>query len=397
MTTLRVLTQSQLDEYLQNGYLTVPGVFPASDMDRALEACDQLMYGMDFAAWSARVASGEPLPLRGEGVGELFPTGVAELDRLVENQTYLDIACDLLGTEDIHYINGHLFVRSGPIDKRYGDQPWQGYHIDRHSASFLPPHTDPGRHDYIGSGVFLHDVDAGCAPTVMIPGSHRLIPGILPRLAKEGLFHPPCSFTDIRAVPEFAPRGNITGTKGSASFNCTNLVHGAVPFLDRSQQRAWWTMSFGRRAEALENRLGNVFTYEKRAQGIPFWVKTTARVRSLFGWPKPGDSYYNPETLALLAMWYPGMDLSAYHAALPAALHTAAAQHTRLPAPPEIPALRLKRRGQRPWTGLSGRVRRGGGSAQGGMRQRARERGGRERAASEPKRIAGQAGPGPGT
>ncbi len=316
MTTLRVLTQAQLDAYRADGYLTVPDVFPARAMDRALEACDRLVYGMDFPAWAARVRAGEALTLNGAGVGELFPTGVTELDALVENPTYLDIACDLLGTDDISYINGHLFVRSGPIDRRHGEQPWQGFHIDRWSASFLPPHPLQGRHDYIGSGVFLHDVDDGCAPTVMIPGSHRLVPAILPRLATEGLFQAPSGFSDIRAVPEFAPRAYITGKKGSASFNCTNLVHGAAPFSDRSQQRAWWTMSFGRECEATQNRLGNVFTYERRAAALPFWRGTTARVRSLFGWPKPGDPYYTPETIALLAMWYPGMDCSAYEAAL---------------------------------------------------------------------------------
>jgi hypothetical protein len=315
-STLRVLTRAQHEQYWEDGFLTVPGVFSHSAMDRALEACDLLVYGMDYASWSRRVGAGEQLPLRGDGVGAMFPTGVAELDGLVENQTYLDIACDLLGTDDLHYINGHLFVRAGPTDRRFPEHPWQGFHIDRASGTFLPPHPQQGRYDYIGSGIFLHDVDEGCAPTVMIPGSHRLIPGILPRLQREGIFHPPSGFTDIRAVPEFSLRARITGTKGSASFNCTNLVHGAVPFLDRTQQRAWWTMSFGRASEVLVNRLGNAFSYELRGASVPFWTQTTARVRSLFGWPHPGDPFYSQETLALLAMWYPHMDLSEYQAAL---------------------------------------------------------------------------------
>jgi hypothetical protein len=315
-STLRVLTRAQYDQYWQDGFLTVPGVFAPESMDRALEACDRVVYGMDYATWSRRVAAGEPLPLLGEGVSALFPTGKTELDSLVENQTYLDIACDLLGTDDLHYINGHLFVRAGPIDHRHSEQPWQGFHIHRHSGTFLPPHPQQGVLDYVGSGIFLHDVDQDCAPTVMIPGSHRLIPDILPRLQREGVFQPPSGFTDIRAVPEFAPRAQITGTKGSVSFNCTNLVHGAVPFRDRTQQRAWWTMSFGRGSEARVNRLGNAFSYEQRGATIPFWTRTNARVRALFGWPLPGDPYYSPETLDLLAMWYPQMDLTEYRSAL---------------------------------------------------------------------------------
>jgi hypothetical protein len=312
---LRVLTRAQHDQYLQDGFLTVPGVFAPEAMDRALEACDRLVYGMDFVTWSRRVAAGEPLPLIGDGTSANFPTGVRELDVLAENETYLDIACDLLGTDQLHYLNGHLFVRAGPTDRRHAEHPWQGYHIDRSSASFLPPHPETFRHDYLGSGIFLHDVDESCAPTVMIPGSHRDIPAILPRLSREGLFYPP-EFTDIRAVPEFQRRrATITGTKGSASFNCTNLVHGAVPFLDRSQQRAWWTMALGRRCDDAAIRQTNIFTYERRTAAIAFWNRTTARVRTLFGWPPVGDPYYSEDMLALLAIWYPEMDLSEYRAA----------------------------------------------------------------------------------
>jgi hypothetical protein len=312
MSDLRILTRAQLDQFHEQGFLTVPGVFPAERMDRALEASDRLVYGMDFATWSRRVRDGEPLPLIGEGVGANFPTGLPELDGLVENETYLDIACDLLGTDDIHYVNGHLFVRSGPIDRRHAQQPWEGFHIDHASGSFLPPWTEVGRYDYIGSGVLLHDVDEDCAPTVMIPGSHRAVTRILPRLHEEGRFQPHNTFTDIRGIPEFTARASLTGSKGSATFNQTYLVHAAIPFADRRKQRSFWTMSIGRAANATCNRLGNVFSYEQRGAAIPFWKRTTPRVRSLFGWPKPGDPYYTEESLRLLAICYPGMDLSPY-------------------------------------------------------------------------------------
>jgi hypothetical protein len=273
---------------------------------------------MDFATWSHRVGEGEPLPLIGEGVGANFPTGVPELDGLVENETYLDIACDLLGTDDLHYVNGHLFVRAGPIDRRHGDQPWAGFHFDHFSGSFLPPWNEVGRYDFMGSGVLLHDVDEACAPTVMVPGSHRAVTRILPRLRREGRFQPNNTFSDIRGIPEFAPRALLTGTKGSATFNQTYLVHAAAPFADRRRQRAFWTMAIGRAANATHNRLGNVFSYALREAIMPLWRRTTPRVRSLFGWPRPGDPYYTEETLELLAMGYPGMDLSPYAEALAA-------------------------------------------------------------------------------
>jgi hypothetical protein len=315
-STRRVLTAAQLDTFHVQGHLTVDGVFPPEAMDRALEACDRLVYGMDFATWSRRVLDGEPLPLRGEGVAESFATGVDELDDLVRNETYLDIIGDLLGSHDIHSIDGHLFVRAGPIDRRHPEHPWEGFHLDRPSGTFLPPHPEPGRYDYVGSGIFLHDVDADCAPTAVIPGSHRLIPHILPRLASEGIFHPQGAFTDIRRVPEFAPLQRMTGRKGSVNVNLTTLVHAAVPFADRRRQRAFWTMSFGRQENLRTQRLGNAFSYARRAHTIPLWERANPRVRAVFGWPMPGDPYYTPETLALLALWYPRMDLAPYRAAI---------------------------------------------------------------------------------
>ena len=41
-------------------------------------------------------------------------------------------------------------------------------------------------------------------------------------------------------------------------------------------------------------------------------VKMTPRQRDLFGWPPPGDPYWNDQTLSDVALRYPGIDLSPY-------------------------------------------------------------------------------------
>ncbi|MDB5450661.1 MAG: hypothetical protein JWQ52_1789, partial [Phenylobacterium sp.] len=40
----------------------------------------------------------------------------------------------------------------------------------------------------------------------------------------------------------------------------------------------------------------------------------TPRQRDLFGWPPPGDSYWNAQTLADVGVRYPGIDLAPYGA-----------------------------------------------------------------------------------
>ena len=46
-------------------------------------------------------------------------------------------------------------------------------------------------------------------------------------------------------------------------------------------------------------------------------VKMTPRQRDLFGWPPPGDTYWNAQTLSDVALRYPGIDLTPYGATAP--------------------------------------------------------------------------------
>src|SRR5476651_2078966 len=162
----RVLTQAQHDQYQRDGYLIVPDVFTKVEMQEALAAVDMITYGKSFAEWSRDLAAGKKQEAVADGIGAKakhgraqFPTGVWALDRLIQNETYLDIYCELLGSDDPTYLNGHLFVRAGPNDKRHDEHLWQGYHIDHDTNSFLPPWIGCGYFDYMGSGIILHDID----------------------------------------------------------------------------------------------------------------------------------------------------------------------------------------------------------------------------------------------
>ena len=53
------------------------------------------------------------------------------------------------------------------------------------------------------------------------------------------------------------------------------------------------------------------------------WAKLmpqcTVRERDLFGFPRPGDDYWNEQTLADVGLRYPGMDVQPYRGTRPAA------------------------------------------------------------------------------
>lgn len=305
------LSTEQLTTFDRDGYIVVPGLFEPAQIHEATREIESTTYGRSFDAWLAERESGAVESQPFQAGRSQFPTGIRALDSLLENDDYLDCFAACLGSSEMSYCNAHLFVRSGFNDNRHAPEPWQGYHIDNDTCSFLPPHPDYKRYGYINSWVALSNVDEDGAPLHVIPGSHRQIAEVLPRLAKSGDAIRD-GFNDIRIVPEFADPVPVIAKAGDVLLYSSYLVHGAVPFVNKRKQRSLWTISIGRGENSDWNRFSHLYQTPDRDYAIPFWSETTPRVRSIFGWPPPGDAYYTPETLELLASWFPEMDLNPY-------------------------------------------------------------------------------------
>jgi hypothetical protein len=310
------LTPEQRASFERDGFVIVRGLFDAEQMRAAREEVEKITYGKSFADYVASHTGDEKkgdyeLSAQGEHGRSQFPTGLPILDGLLENERYLDCFADCLESEDLHYCNGHLFVRSGPDDTRFSAEKWQGYHIDDNTCSFLPPNPNWRQYAYVNSWVMLHDIEEDGAPLQVIPGSHRQIADLLPGLVARGDAIRGF-YRDIREIEEFAPPISVTGKAGDVLLYSSYLVHAAIGFENKGSQRAVWTMSLGRGEDARWTKFSNPYVFGERAHTIPFWEKTSPRVRSLFGWPPPGHSYYTPETLELLSAWFPEMDLEPY-------------------------------------------------------------------------------------
>ncbi|HHZ90710.1 TPA: hypothetical protein EYN65_09305, partial [Candidatus Poribacteria bacterium] len=172
------LTKEQLDQFYRDGFIIVDDVFDKKDVEAAFIEMEKIFYGESFKEYLARSdKNGIAKPVEPKTTGAVshygatqygrpqFPTGIEALDRLIENDDWLDMYEQCLGTQDLSYCNGHLFLRSGPTDKRHAEHSWQGYHIDNATNTFLPPHRETGLYNYVNSSIYLHDVPEDCAPT----------------------------------------------------------------------------------------------------------------------------------------------------------------------------------------------------------------------------------------
>ena len=88
-----------LEQFQRDGYILVPGVFSAEEMDAALEAMERNFYGKSYASWLEDFVRGEQRSVgdgfttkQDEVMGRSqFPVGDRALDRLIENDRYLDL------------------------------------------------------------------------------------------------------------------------------------------------------------------------------------------------------------------------------------------------------------------------------------------------------------------
>ena len=307
-----------LDQFQRDGYILVPDVFSADEMDAALDAMERSFYGKPYASWLDDYEEGE-IGSVGDGfttkqdevVGRSqFPIGDPALDRLIENDRYLDLFELFLGDRP-SYCNAHLFMRTGPVDKRYPDEPWSGYHVDHNTNCVLPPSPDAARFSYVNSGVYLHDVTEDGAPMLLVPGSHARAADVFSEGWNTGNMAGVSHVRDIRKADLEDPAPAV-GTRGSALFYSSYLLHSAQPFQNRRKQRALWTLSMCRSDADRWTRFSNPFIYGEREFMLPFVTRTTPRVRSLFGWPEPGHPYYTEKTLELLSNAFPGIDVAPY-------------------------------------------------------------------------------------
>jgi len=226
-----------------------------------------------------------------------------DLNRLVFHRDLLDLATRFFGSDDLRLYEAELWAKyAGAVDYE------QRHHRDYVNHSLVvPKRSNPATQ--IESIILISDVGEGDGPTNVVP---------LP--AGDNVPYWPKSLDDpaFDVVATYLPAGafadeevSITGAAGTLFTYRTDLLHRgsritgerAARFTLLTNYDVWaprWTGRVAWAERALHRDWREVIE------------RATPRERTVFGFPAPGDAYWDEQTLADTQARYPGADMTPY-------------------------------------------------------------------------------------
>jgi len=222
-----------------------------------------------------------------------YPYPSWALNRVAVYPDLVDAAERFIGSKDIEIYKVELWAKySGAINY---DQP---HHRDFGNHTLVVPRVD-GRHVQMTTFILLSDVTEADGPTKVVP---------IPRATDIPLFPKEKKMGELidREVSVAAPAGSLLIYK-------TDVLHRGSDFKGPGRSRFVMLVDFQERGWRWMGKMSwpNHADMEGMTEAM---VRMTPRERDLFGWPPQGSDYWNAQTLADVAIRYPGIDLSPYGA-----------------------------------------------------------------------------------
>jgi len=208
-----MISQRDVEQYRQTGYLVVPDVLDAALLARVSGALDRLV--ADASSVSAHT-----------DVYDLEPSHTPEtpkVRRIKLPHTHTPIFWELAQHPPLVAILDKLLGPSGV--RLHGSkinlkEPHHGSPVEWHQDWAFYPHTND---DLLAVGVMLDDAFLENGPLLVVPGSHK---GPVWDHHSDGFF---CGAMDpTRKEVDFESAVPLTGRAGSMSFHHVRLVHGSA-------------------------------------------------------------------------------------------------------------------------------------------------------------------------
>jgi len=291
------VADEHLSEIRTRGYTLVPG-FLADDELGAAQGClwDEFPRPADYFA----DPSAHPRYSRSQFAGlRLFPTMGWALNRLAFHPDLVDLAERYLDTDDLQLYKCEIWAKyAGAIDY---DQP---HHRDFGNHSLVVPRTD-GIGAQLTSFILLSDVTQLDGPTAVVPIAHSEHISMVPDDTEPDwpLSVPRGTFAEVEVLA-IAPAGSLFVYR-------TDVFHRGTDFAAPERSRFALLADYQARGPTWAGKMA----WPDQAQHPGFVEvieRATLRERELFGFPRPGDPYWNGQTVSGVQQRYPNIDMTPY-------------------------------------------------------------------------------------
>lgn len=228
---------------------------------------------------------------------EEFPYRSWDLNRLAFHPDLVDAAERYLETTDLHLYKVELWAKYAGAANY--DQP---LHRDFGSHSLVVPRRER-RYQQLTTFIFLSDVTEEDGPTKLVPYERGCAVPFTPLYLEFGAL----ADDEVSAV----------GPAGSLLIYRTDILHRGSNITGAGRSRFSILADYQVRGTTWGGKMAWPKQSPQRwAKLIP---RCTVRERDLFGFPRPGDPYWNEQTLTDVRLRYPGMDMGPYREAAPSA------------------------------------------------------------------------------
>ncbi len=273
------LTDAQVAEYHEKGYLVVEGVLSKAKLDAIRAETDRII-----AAAAGVTANNDLYDLedshrpdnpRVRRIKEPFRRSQVFWDNVADTDV-TDIVAQLVGP-DVRVYGGKMNIKAAAY----------GAPVEWHQDWAFYPHTND---DVLATGLLLDDCDESNGPLMVLPGSHR---GPVYDHHHEGAF---CGAFDPDAVGlDVSGAEMLTGPAGSITIHHVRAVHGSALNTSNRQRRLLLTEYAAADAWPIGNMKGDYADFEKRVvrgRGTLEPRMTSAPIRMPFPPAKAQGSIY---------------------------------------------------------------------------------------------------------
>ncbi|MEV4622286.1 phytanoyl-CoA dioxygenase family protein [Asanoa sp. NPDC049573] len=285
-----------------DGFVILPGFIPAEDLEADLEPMFPSAEGFH---------SGTD-PRRDRFVGDefagidTFPFASTDLSLLAVHDKVLTLAAALLDDDDILMYGAEAWAKyTGACDYD------QDLHRDYLNHTILVPSTTPGCRQ-VEMFVFLHDVPEELGPPHLVPRRHTAhlpaVPNWYLRPGRPAGFR----YDDGSGSPDlYAAEVSGAGPAGTVIAFEPGTFHRGTQLTAPGGARYSMQLCFRPASVHWGQRVG----WAVRSfldPWVDFVARATPRQLGALGFPPPGHPYWAAETLAGMALRYPGLDLTPY-------------------------------------------------------------------------------------